>query len=291
MSWIHKTKVGTAFNYHPAEGGLNARTNLYYLETTDFGRTWQTAGGQKVELPLRDVQNPAIVRDYEGLNRLVYLKDMDFTPQGKPVLMYLLALDYRPGPNFGRRTWNIARHFGSEWMVSGPLHSDHNYDMGSLYLLGGAKMEIIAPIVAGPQANDTGGEMTLLWSDDSGKSWRTAMLTRNSPLNHSYARRPVNVHPHFRALWADGHARQPTISRLYYCDADGVTYRLPRVMIGNFEKPKVLPIGADVPLTPEELGLDPEDLEPDTGDTGAAPVPDKGDTHAAPADREEPPSP
>ena len=25
-------RVATAFNYHPRQGGLNARTNLYYLE-------------------------------------------------------------------------------------------------------------------------------------------------------------------------------------------------------------------------------------------------------------------
>ena len=32
--------AGSAFNYHPAGKGLNYRTNLYYVETTDGGRTW-----------------------------------------------------------------------------------------------------------------------------------------------------------------------------------------------------------------------------------------------------------
>lgn len=31
-------RVGTMFNYHPAPLGLNARTNLYYLETRDLGQ-------------------------------------------------------------------------------------------------------------------------------------------------------------------------------------------------------------------------------------------------------------
>lgn len=52
VSGIHKGKIALAFNYHPQGKGLNYRTNLYYLETKDFGKTWTNAGGQKVELPL-----------------------------------------------------------------------------------------------------------------------------------------------------------------------------------------------------------------------------------------------
>ena len=63
-------KAGTMLNYHPEVEdevhGLNFRTNLYYLETHDMGRTWQTAGGEKISLPLEEVQNPALVRDYEA---------------------------------------------------------------------------------------------------------------------------------------------------------------------------------------------------------------------------------
>jgi hypothetical protein len=38
-------KAGSAFNYHPKKGGLNHRTNLYYIETHDLGRSWQTVDG------------------------------------------------------------------------------------------------------------------------------------------------------------------------------------------------------------------------------------------------------
>ncbi|MBS3764386.1 MAG: hypothetical protein KGZ25_13895, partial [Planctomycetes bacterium] len=46
VSWRWKDKVGTAFNYHPprrddGQSGLNWRTNLYYLETSDMGETWR----------------------------------------------------------------------------------------------------------------------------------------------------------------------------------------------------------------------------------------------------------
>ena len=36
ISWRHGDKVGTAFNFHPRPKGLNWRTNLYYMETSDF---------------------------------------------------------------------------------------------------------------------------------------------------------------------------------------------------------------------------------------------------------------
>jgi len=50
---------------------------------------------------------------------------------------------------------------------------------------------------------------------------KVRQLTRNSPHNHTYCRRPVNAHPDFYAFWADGHARQPSESRLYFCDRSG----------------------------------------------------------------------
>lgn len=58
-------RVATAFDYHPAPVGLNARTNIYYLETRDHGKTWQNVKGERVELPLRAAQNAALVHDYQ----------------------------------------------------------------------------------------------------------------------------------------------------------------------------------------------------------------------------------
>lgn len=43
ISGVTERKAASAFNYHPKEGGLNYRTNLYYVETRDFGETWTIA--------------------------------------------------------------------------------------------------------------------------------------------------------------------------------------------------------------------------------------------------------
>jgi hypothetical protein len=56
-------------------------------------------------------------------------------------------------------------------------------------------------------------------------------------LNHSYARRPLDADDDFVALWADGNARQPSASRLYFCNAKGEVFRLPEKMNGPTAKP------------------------------------------------------
>ncbi len=83
--------------------------------------------------------------------------------------------------------------------------------------------------------------MVMWTSADQGASWRRVrQLTANSTRNHTYARRPVNAHPDFYAFWADGNARAPSESWLYYCTQQGDVYRLPRSMAGANAKPELV---------------------------------------------------
>jgi len=43
--------------------------------------------GKPVTTPVTDVKNPALVRDYESEERLVYLKDLQFDAEGRPILL------------------------------------------------------------------------------------------------------------------------------------------------------------------------------------------------------------
>ena len=54
-------------------GDVDKRTDLFYLQTDDLGRTWRNAAGQAVAVPLTDPKNPALVRDYAAEKRLVYI--------------------------------------------------------------------------------------------------------------------------------------------------------------------------------------------------------------------------
>jgi len=231
-------KVATTFNYHPQPRGLNWRTNLYYMETTDFGKTWRNAAGEPITLPLTTPSNPALVHDYAVEKRNVYLKDIAFDAQGRPVILYVTSGGWEAGPKNDPRIWTVARWTGETWDIRGQITSDNNYDSGSLYIERPDLWRLIAPTQTGPQPYNPGGEVAMWTTADQGKTWKLVrQLTRNSPRNHTYCRKPVNPQPAFYALWADGHARKPSESRLYFCDQQGNVYLLPPEMKGDTAKP------------------------------------------------------
>lgn len=229
ISWCDGKKLATAFNYHPRGKGLNFRTNMYYVESTDGGQSWQTARGEKLMLPLTEVDNSALALEYQSKGLLVYLKDLQFTADGRPVVLYLTSKGYESGPKNDPRTLTTAEWTGKEWQVRSVCSADNNYDYGSLYVEADGAWRIIDTCEPGPQLYNTGGEVALRVSRDRGASWSAPQLmTRNSEFNHNYPRRPANAHPEFYALWADGHAREPSESRLYFCNQDGSkVFRLP----------------------------------------------------------------
>jgi len=241
VSWSDGKKVACAFNFHPARGGLNYRTNLYYMETADFGRTWRNVQGEPLTLPLTAIDNPARVREYQSQGLNVYVQDLNFDATGRPVVLYTTSRGYESGPQNDPRTWTTAWWNGREWEIRGSIVSDHNYDMGSLYVEADDLWRIIGPTENGPQAYNTGGEIAMWTSPDHGAHWtKVKQLTAGSAYNHGYCRRPVNAHPDFYAIWADGHARQPSPSRLYFCDRAGNVRVLPSHMQEDFVRPEPL---------------------------------------------------
>jgi len=235
-------KVASFFNYHPG-GNVDKRTNLYYAQTTDFGATWTTAAGVPLTLPLAAIQNPALVHDYAAEGRLVYTCDLNFDAAGNPILLYVVSRDYRPGPAGGEREWTVAHWRGGRWEFSTVAKSDHNYDMGSLYVQRDEWL-VIAPTDVGPQKWGTGGDMVLWASKDEGRTWtRRRTITEKSEFNHSYARRPRDAQDPFFAFWADGNPDQPSPSRMYFTDSKGEKL---------WRMPYTFPAGADS-IAPERV--------------------------------------
>jgi hypothetical protein len=237
VSWRHGTKLGTAFNLHPDPGGLNKRTNLYYMETDDGGQTWHSASGEPVSIPIDAEENAALVADYRARDLLVYLKQVRFD-DGLPVLLYLTAPGWRPGPGNDPRTWMVSRFDGAQWQTSEITTSDHNYDYGSLYVQG-PTWSLLAPTRPGPQPYSTGGELALWTSVDRGATWQEmGPVTQGSAFNHSYVRTPVDAHPEFAALWTDGNGLESSPSRLYFTDAAAsAVWQLPTMMLESSEPP------------------------------------------------------
>ncbi len=241
VSWGDGKRVGTAFNYHPRIGGLDARTNLYYVETRDFGASWRTVDGTPIETPITTTDTLALVHDYESVQRLVYLKEVQFDDAGYPVILYLTSGGSASGPQNDPRTWYTAQWTGTKWEINPFTTSDHNYDFGSFYIEPDGTWRIIAPTETGPQPYNTGGEIAMWISCNKGKSWKKIRdLTRDSRLNHTYVRHPVHAHPDFYAFWADGHGRQLSNSNLYFTDKEGThVWRLPSEMTEDFAEPEI----------------------------------------------------
>ena len=229
--------IATFINRHP-NGIVDQRTDLYYLQTVDMGKTWTNIQGEVLSIPLTEVENVARVEDYASKGKNVYLKDLQFDATGHPVCLYITSKGHEPGPENGPREWRLSRWNGEAWDTQVIFQSDHNYDMGSLYREGNT-WKVIAPTEPGPQEHQTGGEVVMWISRDDGHTWEThSQLTQNSPANHSYCRRPVHAHPDFYSFWADGNPLEFSASYLYFTHAEGKhVWKLPEKMENEFEKP------------------------------------------------------
>lgn len=233
-------KTGVAFNMHPKGKGLNYRTNLYYMESDDFGATWKNAKGEVLATPLAETANPSQVFEYQSRHRNVYLSDIQFDSAGRPLILYVLSKGYESGPENGPREWRIARWTGAAWQdLNTGIASGSNYDVGPLYVESDTTWRIIGPTQLGPQPYNPGGEIAMWLTEDAGATWRMVrQMTRDSARNHTYVRRPVNAQPDFYGLWADGDGRKPSESRLYFCNQKGDVFRLPQKMDGDSAAPE-----------------------------------------------------
>lgn len=230
-------KIISAFNYHPG-GNVDKRTNLYFVQTEDFGKTWTSVDGTLLATPLTDPKNQALVRDYESEQKLVYINDLNFDKSGNPVILVVISNDFKPGPKGDPREWIIANWKDGKWNFHKVCESTHNYDMGSLYIEDEI-WKIIGPTEAGPQKYGTGGEIAMWVSSDEGVTWnKSNSITDKSVRNNSYVRRPLNAHKDFYAFWADGDADKFSESHLYFTNMKGnKVWELPYNMKGDFEKP------------------------------------------------------
>lgn len=228
--------VGTFFNRHP-QGNVDKRTDLYYVQTADFGQTWTNVDGVKLEIPLTELESLARVIDYSSQSKNVYLKDMGFDADGNPVILYIRSNGHEPGPKSVPYEWCITKWDGKNWQTIVVAKSDHNYDMGSIFI-SDKKWKIVGPTEPGPQKWGVGGELAIWQSKNKGAKWkRIKQLTNNSERSHAYVRRPVNYKAPFCFFWADGHSHEFSKSELYFGDFKGNIRKLPYRMEEDFEKP------------------------------------------------------
>ncbi len=233
-------RIITAFNMHPG-GNVDKRTNLYFLQTDDFGRTWRNVRGEVVELPLSEPNNAALLRDYRAEQRLIYIHDLDLDVNGRPAILFITSADHRPGPRGDPRWWTVAHWLGERWEFQQVTRANHNYSTGSICIEDNGAWRIIGPTERGPQPIGDGGEVGIWSSGNAGQTWHKERdVTHSSALNHNYVRRVVNAHPDFCAFWADGNPDAFSRSSLYFTNKAGEkVWQLPYDMDKDFAEPAV----------------------------------------------------
>lgn len=229
--------LGTFFNRHP-NGNVDRRTDLYYIQSRDGGQSWTTADGTTVDLPLAEEDHPARIRNLSANGRLQYTLDLNWDRNGHPLLLYVTSGSHEAGPSSEPRFWELSRWTGSEWVHSVVARSDHNYDLGSLFVLED-RWVVVGPTGTGPQAWGTGGELERWESRDQGATWeKKRQITVNSEFNHTYVRRPLHASDPFSLYWADGNPDEISPSRLYFGELSGERYwQLPYEMDGPYATP------------------------------------------------------
>ena len=239
ISNIYGTKLCTAFNRH-INGNVDTRTNIYFVQSTDWGATWTTVDGQPVDIPVTTWDSNCLVRDYQHTDEThnCYIKDVNFDAAGNPLILYLTSRNHKTGPDGGTRQWHVLHWTGTEWEESLLTTSTHCYDSGSLWVEG-SDWVVIAPTDAGPTYWGSGGEVVRWRSSDQGRTWlRDKTLTSGSLMNHTYMRRPWNCADGFYSFWADGNPDQFTRSSLYFCDKSGSVWRMPYAFTSEWVSPE-----------------------------------------------------
>lgn len=237
VSAFYNNKLYLAFNYYPG-GDFDRRTNLYLIYSDDYGDNWKTFDGNIINLPLKDVNNSALIKDFEKEGKLTYIYDINFDMSGNPVLLICTGGSALPGPSEIPREWIVVRRENEKWGFYKICETDNNFDAGALYI-NNKNWIVVGPSEPGLQKYVIGGEIACWESNDEGVTWnRKELITSGSTFNHSYAKRPLNASKDFYVWWADGNAFEFSDSRIYFTNQKlNSVYMLPFEMKRDFEKP------------------------------------------------------
>lgn len=158
-----------AFNEHSA--GVDKRTNLYYMHSSDGGETWKNADNVNISLPLTTTSLSSVaVKEYNGFEeRLIYIKDIAFeTDQNGNKFPEIVVVGivgalgtplHQPNASYDRyfATWN--RNSGNSGWLGRRFSEqvDHNYSGAALHQSSSGTSVIYAQTPQGQENYLAGG--------------------------------------------------------------------------------------------------------------------------------------
>jgi hypothetical protein len=238
VSGRHKDKLGLVFNASLNERHPDLYTDLYYVESRDWGRSWHGADGQKIELPIRDADHFSLMRDYRSMKRITSIKDLNFDRMGNPTVLYMST--FAPGIKARRlrKTWYTARWF-RQWYMTGLIMSDHIEDSGCLLIDERMNWTLPATTDPGLRPNVPGGDVVMWLSRDQGRSWYRKTLTEG---RHCWSLvRPRRSNAELAFLWLGAELDDFNGASVYYSDESGQVRALPRAIPGDDAPPTSQP--------------------------------------------------
>ena len=213
ITWGRGETVASAFDFHPKPLGLDARTNLYYLQTRDLGRPGPPPPANRSKLPLSQPDNPALVHDYQAEKKLVYIKDVNFDADGRPVVLFLTSKGISPARKTAPANGRPRAGPGTRW-IDPPVH-DLGPQLRPRLALHRARRPLARdrPDRARPQPFGTGGDMVMWTSPDQGADLDPGQAAHLRPEAQPHLRPPSRRRPS-RFLRPLGRRRRPRAVRV-----------------------------------------------------------------------------
>lgn len=188
-----------AFNVH-LNNSVDKRTNIYYMHSSNGGKTWQNANNTTISSALvtESALDQVAAREYyhngQNVSRRIYLKDINFSGTGnnkKPIILYVGSVGSTSDKPSTSIDHYLAKSYfdGSSWTQARISNDvDHNYSSGMLVSDGSSSFDVYFP--GTPEANNNalgGGAVakTQTVSNSSTQYSVSYMTSADSPSNYS----------------------------------------------------------------------------------------------------------
>lgn len=236
------TKIGVALAAYAADEDPSAATNVYYLETLDGGKTWQSTRRTRLDLPIKGQENAVLAFDYRSIHWTVFLKDLGFDPLGIPTVVYLgCRRSHAQAPLMC--TWTTARWAGRGWETNSPIPASSAFDSTAFHIE--PDRDWLQALARNGRTPPGQAKVLLMSSNDQGRSWEQKAGFEADPSQRHVLVRPAGARPELIALWILG---QPgTAGRLRLMDEKGRALVLPGEMAGSEARPEPVPTTHETP--------------------------------------------
>jgi hypothetical protein len=172
VTYVNPTDNTIHIAYNWFQSASATRYHLYYMKSTDNGKTWTEADGTPLTMPVDEYSSEKIVDSGSEFCN-VCLGDIHTTPAGFPLILFNLATVFK-----------LARWNGSIWILTDIVAVDHNFDYGTLVI--DSESQYRAYITVG---EDRGGAIMEYLTTDSGVTWQYQKTIVNGS-----AAAPMNVY-------------------------------------------------------------------------------------------------